>query len=144
MHRLLFIVVLAGSFWTLPPASAASQDEDAIRHLLSATFDRPDARVTADPLAVSGDYAIAGWTQSEKGGRALLRREGGHWTIVACAGDDFKSAAHLEHAGIPREHARRLAELQEAGESRVPLERRKLFSTFGPMVGIEGHPPAKH
>ena len=144
MNRLLLIALLLGSVWNLPPAFATSPDEETIRNLLSATFDRPDARVVADPIAISGDYAIVGWTQSEKGGRALLRREGGDWAIVACAGDDFKIAAHLEHAGIPRQHARRLAELQEVGESRVPEERLKLFSTFGPTVGFEGHPPAKH
>jgi hypothetical protein len=144
MRRLLLISLLLGTFWNLQPACATPQDEEAIRHLLSATFDRPDARVVADPIAISGDYAIVGWTQSDKGGRALLRREATGWALVACAGDDFKQAAHLEHAGIPRRDARRLVELQQAGESRLPEERLQLFSTFGPMVGIEGHPPAKH
>jgi hypothetical protein len=139
----LFAVAIA-ILLSLSPLAGAADDEAQIRDLLSTTFDRPDAKVVADPIAVAGAYAIAGWTQADKGGRALLKREHGQWALLACAGDDFKQALHLEHAGIPRADAKKLAALQASAESRLPRERLELFGTFGPMVGSEAHGAGSH
>ena len=114
--------------------SADVPDAQQIRALLSSTFDKPDARVVAEPVVVTGTHAIASWTQGDMGGRALLRKDKGKWILVACAGDGLKEAGTLETAGIPRDAAGKLIRQLAAAEAMVPEERRKRFSLFGPMV----------
>lgn len=144
MKNVLACALLAAFAFAGTGYAEQRSNEEQIRHLLSTTFDRVDSRVTADPVVISGDYAIAGWTQGEKGGRALLRHERGEWVVVACAGDAFKKADALAASGVPVGDARRLAELQLAAEGGVSKERRRLFDSFGPVVGIEAHPKSKH
>lgn len=61
------LAVLAAS--CTPPESHDATDIGA---MMRATFDRPDAPLTAEPIVVSGDYAVVDWTQSDQGGRALI------------------------------------------------------------------------
>ena len=49
----------------LGPALAQTTDESAISKSLHTTFDRPDAPLTIAPVVVSGNHAIAGWTQGD-------------------------------------------------------------------------------
>lgn len=140
----LAYALIAGFYFPGMSCGENHSDEEQIRHLLSSTFDRADSRVNADPVVIADSYAIAGWTQGEKGGRALLRRERGEWVVVACAGDSFKNAIALEASGVPKGDARRLAELQRIAEGGVSKERRRLFDSFGPVVGIEAHPASRH
>ncbi|MBX3568710.1 MAG: copper uptake system-associated protein [Rhizobiaceae bacterium] len=44
-------------------------DAGAIKHLMMATFDKPDSRLSVEPVMVSRDLAVAGWSQGEMGGR---------------------------------------------------------------------------
>ena len=37
-------------------------------------FGKPNETLSVEPIMVSGDHAVADWTQGEMGGRALLRR----------------------------------------------------------------------
>ena len=79
---MLKIVVAAAAslFWTT--MAAAEPDEDSIRHLLHSTFDKPDSRLVVDPVVVAGAHAIAGSSQGDMGGRALLRSRGGAWSLI--------------------------------------------------------------
>lgn len=61
----------------MPVAAMAEDDAGAIRHVMMATFDKPEAPLTVDPVTVRGDLTVAGWAQGDMGGRALLRREEG-------------------------------------------------------------------
>ena len=76
-------------------AQAPTEEAIAIRALLTKTWDKPEAKLVADPIVVVDDYAIAGWTQGQRGGRALLRRIGKAWSVVLCSGDPLKHAAAL-------------------------------------------------
>lgn len=135
---LVAALLIAGS---VRPALCGAESE--ITDLLRQTFDKPDASLTVSPVVVADNFAIAGWTQGDLGGRALLRGRDGRWTIVLCSGDAIRSASALAKAGVPAESARRLeAELQSA-ESALPRERIMMLSRFeGTLMMTEGeaHP----
>lgn len=127
-------------------ATEAAPDHDAIRHVLMTTFDKPDARLVVDPVAVSGEYAIAGWSQGDMGGRALMRKKGHAWEIVLCAGDDLKKADVLIKVGLPAAAANSLATSLAAAEAKLAPDRLALFSKFEGMVMVSGdghHGPAQ-
>jgi hypothetical protein len=112
----------------------AGADEDAVAHLLHATFDKPDSRLVVDPVVVSGQHAIAGWTQGDMGGRALLRSKGGHWALVLCAGDGLKAAAALQQAGIGSAEAQSLTSKLADAERALPPARLALLAKFEGIV----------
>ena len=126
-------------------APALADDAADIRHLMMATFDRPDAPLTVAPVTVSGDVAIAGWAQDERGGRALLRRTDGTWTIALCSGDALKEAGSLTHFGLAAPEAEAMAAKVRESEATLDPALVAKFSTFDGvmMIGEDGHhPPA--
>ena len=144
---MLKIVVAAAAslFWTT--MAAAGPDEDSIRHLLHSTFDKPDSRLVVDPVVVAGAHAIAGWSQGDMGGRALLRSRGGTWPLILCSGDGIKSAEALSQAGGSRTDAAALAARLAEAESKLPRDRLAMFSKFEGtlMMNADGtHPPMQH
>lgn len=152
-----FLRLVVATCWTaawlpLSAKAADSVDQAAIRKVMMKTWDKPAARLQASPIVVLGDRAVAGWTQAERGGRALLARNAhGQWEVTACAGDGFKDAKTLELTGMPANAARQLADQVVKAESAIDPKRRALFSTFDGMVRMEAggtHPPhtagAKH
>ncbi len=52
--------------------------------MLMSTFDKPERRLVVELVVIERDVAIASWTQGETGGRALLRRKNGSWSVVMC------------------------------------------------------------
>ena len=78
-----------------PAAAHAMTDAQAIEHNMKKLFDKPDAPLAVAPVTIEGDYAIAGWIQSGKGGRALLKKEKGQWSIQVCGGDGLKKSSAL-------------------------------------------------
>lgn len=108
-----------------------TEDGQAIHQLLSQTYDQANLKVETTPMVVVGNYALLDWVQGSSGGRALLKKENGQWTIVACGGDGFKNAKVLQAAGVPKSTAKQLiAELNEEEKDLSP-ERVKRFSVFG-------------
>lgn len=147
--RLIPIVAAA----VLAAASAQAEWRDppqagAIRHVMMATFDKPESRLAVDPIAVVGDHAIAGWTQGDMGGRALLRLKNGTWTIALCAGDQLLDAKALIHAGLAEASAKKLAADTRDAERQTPKARVAMFSRFEGLVSMEDHshpqPHKKH
>jgi copper(I)-binding protein len=121
----------------------AGPDEDSIRQLLFSTFDKPQSPLIVEPIVVTGDHAIAGWSQSDMGGRALLRRRQGAWSLILCSGDGIRSSDALRHAGVPSGDdvvlSRRLVE----AEHEVAPERLALFAKCEGTLMMDasaGHP----
>lgn len=119
-------------------APAVASDQNAIRAVLMATFDKPEARLVVDPVVVSGDHAIAGWSQGDMGGRALLRQKGQAWDVILCAGDDLKKTDVLTKVGLPTAAAKALSASLAAAEAKLPPARLTLFSKFEGLVMIGG------
>ena len=119
----------------------AQDDAPVIRALIGATWDKPDSKVVTDPVIVSGDHAVASWTQGVHGGRALLRRNGSVWAVVLCSGDPLKHASWLVEAGVPEMDANRIASALSEAEATVPEARRAMFSLFeGVVSAASDHP----
>lgn len=136
-------LLLAG----LADIAAAGSDDDAIRQMLTKTFDKPEARLVVDPVVVANDHAIADWTQETVGGRALLVRKAGQWAIILCSGDAIKSADAMRRAGVPASDAAKLAAGLESAEKAIPADRLALLASFEGTVSMEadgGHPPVAH
>lgn len=125
------------------PMAVAGPDEDAVRHLLMTAFDKPESRLSVEPIVVQGDHAVAGWAQGDMGGRALLRRRHGTWSPVLCSGDGIRSAEALRHAGVAPEEAAQLAGRLAEAEKGVAPERLALFAKFEGTLMMDasgGHP----
>jgi hypothetical protein len=143
LTRVAIIGVALSSATPLAHADAAN-DKAAIASLIGVTWDKPDAKVQADPIVVVGSYAIAGWTQGERGGRALLRRKDDKWSVVLCSGDPLKEASSLVEAGMNEKEAKQLsAELAQA-EAKIDPNRRAQFSLFSGTVSLEDNGATAH
>lgn len=128
-----FVLALVAS-----DASAQSHEPaDAIRHMMKSTWDKPQSSVEVEPITIVADYAIAGWTQDDMGGRALLRRKGGAWVVTLCAGDQLKQVEALHMAGIDDDVARRLVAATAENEAKLAPARLAMFSRFKGLVTID-------
>ena len=120
---------------TIAAVSAfAGQDEEVVKGVLMAAFDKPDARLVIEPIVVSGGYAIADWTQVSTGGRALLRRGHHGWDLILCAGDEIKNPDALKLAGLSTADAAGLAAALASSEVPLPRERLARLSSFEGIV----------
>lgn len=121
-------------------------DVSAIAHLLASTYDRPDAKLETSPIVVVDDYAIADWIQANKGGRALLVKQHGEWSIHLCGGKGLVSASNLQAAGLPKSTATQLATALQNAEKTISKERISLFDSFGQTIRFDSasHPKSHH
>lgn len=94
--------------------AAAGSDEDQIRAVMMAQFDRPDAPLTVAPVVIEGETAMAGWAQDGRGGRALLRRDAEGWYIAMCAGAPLLDQATLHAQGLGHGAATLIAAMRRA------------------------------
>jgi hypothetical protein len=115
---LLASLALAAMLASGPPA-LADGDAGAIRHLMMATFDKPEAPLTVDPVTVSGSVAVAGWSQGDMGGRALLKKHGDDWVLTLCSGDALKEAKSLQQFGLSADEAEAMAKAVVEAEARL-------------------------
>ena len=140
---LLALTLLVG----LSGAPARSEEADHVRHAMLDMFDKPEARLLVEPVVVRGEHAIAGWTQAEMGGRALLRRHHDTWQITLCAGDALREASTLIEAGIGPDEAKALAAGLAEAERRIDPARLRQLARFEGILTIDpaaGHPPSGH
>lgn len=130
-------------------SSGLAHDDDAvgaIRHLMMATFDKPDAPLTVEPVTIFGNVAVAGWSQAEMGGRALLRRKHETWVLTLCSGDALKEAKSLQLFGLTAEEAAAMASAVAEAEAKIDPARVARFATFDGVVMMDGdgnHPPVE-
>lgn len=123
----------------LLPLFAFSNGTDAeqITAVMKKQFDRPEAPLVVAPVTVEGSYAVAGWTQTGKGGRALLQKDKGQWFISVCAGNGLTKADVLQTTGMHGPVAQKLAQNVVAAESKLGADKRKLFDSFEGMLKID-------
>ena len=124
-------------------ASTTSQDAAAIEMRMKQDFERPGNKLDVAPVVVVDTWALAGWTQGDMGGRALLRRQDGAWSIWLCAGDAIREAAALQEAGLPPPIAARLSADFASAESQEPASRIAQFSRFSGIVSMQPEPGAR-
>lgn len=122
---------------TIAACGGEADDVTQIEQLMRATWDRPDAPLSAGPIAVHGDYAIADWTQGATGGRALLVRRERRWLVSLCSGDGIRTASGLRSVGLPAAVAAELADDLARLERDVDQERLRAMSAFAGIVRME-------
>jgi hypothetical protein len=127
-----------------PNVFADPAEEDAIRHVISSEWSKPEAQVEVNPVITSDEYAMAGWTQNERGGRALLKKTHGQWMVLFCGGEKLTEQAELHKLGIPAEIASQLLLKLNAAEKNVSSQRRERFSSFEGVVPVSGSQHAHH
>ncbi|MEI8031189.1 MAG: copper uptake system-associated protein [Comamonadaceae bacterium] len=128
-------LVWAASF--AASAMAHGTDQEQIQHAMMATFDKPNNPLKVAPVVVQGDYAVAGWIQGDKGGRALLQKTKSEWQISACGGGGLTQAKVLETTGMSAASAKTLASAVLVAESKLTAHQRHLFDSFEGMMKIE-------
>ena len=124
--------------------SAQSLEQEEIQKVMVAQWQRPDAPLTVAPIIVVGDDAIAGWTQGNRGGRALLRRQNGAWQVYVCGGDGLKQISTLQQAGIDHQAAQLLTTELALAEANLSSNERKQFSTFEGIAPVDSNYNARH
>ena len=139
----LKFMIRTGLFWLCAWAAStagahSATDPQAIEHAMKKLFDKPGAPLQVAPVSVEGDYAVAGWLQSQRGGRALLHRRHGQWTIVVCGGDGLKQASSLTQTGMSADAAQRLAQKVAQAESRFSVKTLSQFASFEGMLRVDG------
>lgn len=143
----LVIVALMYGVLGQSPAAADAVAEANVAKTMFAMFDRPENRLSVAPVVVVADHAIAGWSQGDMGGRALLRRKGHEWQIVLCSGDQLKSVDTLIKVGLPHATANELSTRLAAAEAKVDPARLVVFARFDGIVMMDAsghHPPVHH
>lgn len=116
--------------------TAGMSDPEAIIATMKAQFDTPENPLTVEPVTVEGDHALAAWAQGGKGGRALLERRDGVWTIVLCGGEDLRLPSFLAAQGVTA--AETLSTLYNAAEDALGQDKVALYSSFEGVVMIAG------
>jgi hypothetical protein len=123
-------------------ARAAPSEANRISHAMKAIWDSPEAPLVVEPIVIEGDYALAGWTQLTRGGRALLKSRHGEWNVHMCGGDGLNDVETLTMAGMSTEAAGRLVKNTSEAEAKLPAEVTAKLSTFGDnMVVDHNHHP---
>lgn len=112
--------------------------EEAIPATLKTMFERPDKPLTILPVVVQNDWAIAGWQQDGRGGRALLKKGHHGWSVFLCSGDGIREAAALEKAGLSAGDAKALAADLAEAEARLDPKVLALFTSFEGTVMMAG------
>ena len=140
---LLISAVLAAPVAQASPANghaahAQANDSHAIEHAMKKLFDKPEAPLKVAPVSVEGEFAVAGWLQDKRGGRALLQKRHGQWVITVCAGDGLKQVDTLVQTGMSPETAKRLAAKVAAQEARLSADVLKRFASFEGMLRVDG------
>lgn len=94
---------------TAPKAATEAERATDIAAIVAALRAEPGiGAASIDPIAISGDFAIAGWTQGETGARAFLRKSGDGWRVDLWSGGSLLLPASLTSFGVPSAQAEAL------------------------------------
>ncbi|WP_439926205.1 copper uptake system-associated protein [Nitrobacter sp. JJSN] len=137
-RTLLLVFALATASMTRAHADTETGEAATISQLLHVMFDKPNHTLVVEPALIAGDHAVADWAQGEMGGRALLRKRQGKWTLVLCAGDGIKTADGLTKVGVPAAEAMQIADDMKRAENKLSPDRVAMFSRFEGLVMMEG------
>ena len=145
MLRFAFVRLLFASLALAGCAGVGgSSAEQGVRDFMAGVFDRPDSRLTVPSVAFAGDYAVAGWLQSGRGGRTLLRRSPEGWEFVVCGGADLTTLKGLREAGLPEGLGPAMVTATGRAEASLTSEQLRLLGDFPGMLRMGGvHPPPK-
>ena len=82
------------------------------------------------PVAISGDFAIAGWTKGEEGARAFLRKRDGKWQVLIWSGPSLLLPATMNSLGVSSGTADSLRSELKASETALGSVVTSRFDAF--------------
>jgi hypothetical protein len=121
-----------------------ADDNAHIEHVIKAQWETPDKPVNVEPVVIEGNYAVAGWAQGARGGRALLRRSHHDWEVFMCGGDDLTKSTVLQQSGLSPEEANELARKLKQAEQGLSSDTRKQLSIFEGVVPVDSQSHHHH
>jgi hypothetical protein len=143
MKKFIFIMTIL-VFASANIVQANQDDEINITQAMLKQWDKPESRLNVAPIVVAKDYAIVGWTQGKKGGRALLHKHHGNWQVLLCGGDALTKTEQLTKAGLDAKTANALIkEFKKQAQQLSPLETEKM-SLFEGVVNIRSAQSHEH
>lgn len=125
-------------------AAMSGDPQQDIPAKMKAIFETADKPLAVQPVVVEGDWAIAGWTQDGRGGRALLKKKEDGWSIHLCSGDGLKHADALKTMGLSDNEAEAIAVRLAEAEKHLDPQMLALFASFEGTVMVEGENAASH
>lgn len=123
-------LVVAAALLASACGSSKNKSEEAIASVLHARFDKPGAELIIDPIAADGAFAVAGWTQGEGGGRALLQKGGKGWFVVLCGGESLRTMQGLIRLGVPQHQAVAIVKELAREEKKLSADRLARMARF--------------
>lgn len=111
-------------------AAQPADPQAAIPEVMKALLGTQDNPLTVQPVVVAGDWAIAGWLQGDKGGRALLKHGDKGWAIHLCSGASLKDAKALMQIGVEENQAQTLAADLNQAEAALGPKQIALYDSF--------------
>ena len=143
-HRYLLVLFLVFSGAL---SAETLTDEAKIQAVIGKTYDKPNNKVNTTPISAIDDFAVADWTQGDRGGRALMKRINGNWEILACGNDSLKDTKSVVKAGMSEKTAsaivKKLADLEKS-EDPKRLAKFNLFGTPNDPINKNEDDPHKH
>lgn len=123
-------------------AQGEMTDDAAIEGLLKSMFHSPDNPLSVVPIVVEGKHAVAGWSQSGRGGRAFLEKSDKGWEIVMCSGESLKSIETYIEMGMQESKAESLQMTLNTAESHLSTNVVSLLDSFEGTIMIRGNAAA--
>jgi hypothetical protein len=143
MKKFIFIMTIL-VFASANIVQANQDDEINITQAMLKQWDKPESRLNVAPIVVAKDYAIVGWTQGKKGGRALLHKHHGNWQVLLCGGDVLTKTEQLTKAGLDAKTANALIKgFKKQVQQLSSLEIEKM-SLFEGVVNVRPAQSHKH
>jgi hypothetical protein len=131
MRAMYFIgVFLLGGLSGCGASSSVAEEKTAIINLVQSAYGGSSGDMLIEPVIVRTKYGVADWVQGEGGGRALVRKEGGGWKVVATAGDEMRDVEFLTKAGVPEAEAKALVNSLIASERQLSDAKLAKFDSY--------------
>ena len=141
MKKFTFVMAML-AFAGINIAQANPEDATNITQVMLKQWDKPEKPLHVAPIVVAADYAMAGWTQGEKGGRALLHKHHENWQVLLCGGDALTKTEQLTQAGLSSETANALIKgfkQQSQQLSSQDIEKMSLFEGVVNVTPAQSH-----
>lgn len=125
---------------------ADTAQQIAITEVIKQQWEKPNHPVLVPVVVVSNEFAIADWIQEPRGGRALLRLNGGHWQALICGDNHLKQYKRLMDMGVPSTDAEKLIASLTQAETQLSLDQQTTINSFKGMVDLlkAPHEHAEH
>jgi hypothetical protein len=131
--------LLAVVFAVAACAPDTGAEERTVRTKVFEDLSQPDMGVVVGPVVMQDKFAVVDWTRGNfRGGRTLLRKDAGGWTMILCGGRPLTRRPVLEGVGVPDGTAGVLATKLLREESRVPQDRRGQFDMWAGLGAKQG------